>query len=209
MLVAQQVPVGARILDCYQPLDLPSCLQASALGFTGAVRYIDNLTLREIEWITDHGRMGLMLVRTCRAGGWFPTSLAGIADGQSIASAASRFGLPKGISCWIDDEEPGGTAADEIAYLNSAFRELAGYCLPGIYVGAGTHLDADQLYRSLICTRYWHSGSQVPDVATRGYCMHQTPPLNRVLEGMPERLFDVSVANGDSLNGRAVWAIAA
>jgi hypothetical protein len=209
MLIAQDVPDGSQIADCYQPLDLPSCLQLSALGFGGVVRYIDNLTLREIEWITDHGKLGLMLIRTCRKEGWKPTRLEGVADGQSIAAASSRLGLPKGVSAWIDDEGPGGVAEDEIAYLNAAYDELVRYCLPGIYVGAGTHLSSNELYHRLKMTRYWHSGSFVPDVETRSYCIRQEPPLNRVLPGMPERLFDVSTAKADNLSGRCVWAVAA
>lgn len=209
MLIAQDVPPGTRVLDTYQPMDLASCLQASALGYGAMVRYIDNLTLREVEWITIDGKMGLMLIRTCRKAGWMPTQLIGTADGQSIAAAAARLGLPKGVSGFLDDEEPGGTAEDEIAYLNAGTDAINTYCLAGGYIGSDTRMSSDQLYHRLRMTRYWKAGSNEPPVAIRGYAMYQEPPLNRILAGMPERLFDVSVANGDALGGRCVMAVAA
>jgi hypothetical protein len=206
-LIAAEVPDGALLVDCFQALDLPSCLQLSALGYKGVVRYVDNLTAREVEWIAEDAHMGLMLVKTCRRGGWTPTVLEGTADGQALSHAAAVLGLPKGVSAWIDLEGSDGTADAEAAYCNAAFAEMS-YCLAGIYVGAGCHMDAFDLYHNLTCSRYWKSGSNVPTPADRGYCLKQVPPLDRVLEGLPGRVFDVDIAWADAKSGRATWAIA-
>ncbi len=207
MLVAQETPDGSLVVDCYQPLDLAACLQLAALGMKGVARYIDNLTSREIEWIVDHGHMGLMLVKACRKGGWVPTPLEGTADGQAIAHAAAVLGFPRGVSAWIDLEGSGGTAESEAAYANTAFAEM-GYTLGGIYVGAGCHLDGFALYHDLTCSRYWKSGSNVPTPVERGFCLVQESPLDRELPGLPGRRFDVSRANADRLGGRLVMAVA-
>jgi hypothetical protein len=207
MLVAQEVPDGALVVDCFQPLDLASCLQLAALGMKACLRYTDSLTSREIEWITEDAHMGLMLVKACRKGGWVPTPLAGTSDGHAISHAAARLGLPKGVSAWIDLEGSGGTADSEAVYANAAFAEM-GYALGGIYVGAGCHMDAFALYHDLTCSRYWKSGSNVPTPADRGFCLVQEPPLDRELPGLPGRLFDVSRATADAKGGRAVMAAA-
>lgn len=209
MLVAQEVPDGSLVVDCYQPLNLAACLQLAALGMRACLRYIDNLTAREAEWITEDAKMGLLFVRSCRAGGWLPTAIMGTSDGQQIAHAIAVLGCPKGVSGIIDHEGPGGSVVDEALYLNAAYEALAGYCLPAVYVGAGTRLTADQLWHSLKMTRYMKSGSNVPDVAVRGYCVVQEPPLDRELPGLPNRKFDVSRANADRLGGRLVMAVAA
>jgi hypothetical protein len=206
MLIASPVPDRALIIDCYQPLDVASCLQLAALGYHSCIRYVDNLTPQEVDWITD-AKMGLMLIRTCRRGGWIPTALSGTSDGQSIAHASAVLGLPKGVTGIIDDEGPGGADTDEIAYCNAAYEALATYCSPELYVGAGTHLSSAQLYHDLRFTGYFHSGSVVPWVEVRGYNLIQDPPLNRELPGLPGRVFDVSQAQADALGSRCVCAI--
>jgi hypothetical protein len=208
MLVAQEVPDGAMVVDCYQPLDLGSCLQLAAIGAKACLRYTDSTTQREVEWITEDAHMGILFVRTCRKGGWLPTAIMGTSDGQQIARAVATFGCPKGITGIVDHEGPGGTAQDEILYLNAAYDALVSYCLPCVYVGAGTRLTSFQLRHSLKMTRYMKSGSNVPDVDDRGYCMVQEAPLDRELPGLPGRKFDVSHAKADRLGGRLVMAVA-
>jgi hypothetical protein len=208
MLIASPVPDGSLLVDTYEPLDLASCLQLSALGYHGCIRYIDNLTPQEVDWITLDGKMGLMLIRSCRRAGWIGTAMMGTSDGQQIAHAAAVLGLPKGVSGFIDDEGAGGNDSDELSYLNAASESLSSYCLAGLYVGEGTHLSSAQLYHDLKFTRYFRSASDVPWVEVRGYCLVQEPPLDRTLSGLPDRTFDVSKASADALGGQLSWAIA-
>ncbi len=68
--------------------------------------------------------------------------------------------LPAGVTLWCDSEGQAGGASATIAHVNAwaAVVKAAGYD-PGLYVGAGTPLDGQQLY-ALDVDRYWKSFSQ-------------------------------------------------
>jgi hypothetical protein len=84
--------------------------------------------------------------------------------------------LAEKSSVWLDLEGiAAGTPANAvISYCNAWFKEVesAGYTT-GVYVGANSILSADELYLSLKTTHYWKSGSDVPVIPHRGYCMVQ------------------------------------
>jgi hypothetical protein len=61
--------------------------------------------------------------------------------------------------------------------------KAAGY-LPGLYVGANCRLTGEQLYHDLKISCYWKSGSNVPSIPVRGYCMVQTIRKNDAVNGI-------------------------
>ena len=87
---------------------------------------------------------------------------------RSASRPASTYGSNlEGVS--------GSVGADTVLkYCNAWFRAVsdAGY-VPGIYVGANAGLTGDELYWQLRTKHYWKSGSGVPDIPQRGYCMVQ------------------------------------
>jgi hypothetical protein len=101
---------------------------------------------------------------------------SGVEYGGNAAAHARAVGLPEKSSVWLDLEGiAAGTPANAIiSYCNAWFKEVetAGYTT-GVYVGANSILSADELYLSLKTTHYWKSGSDVPDIPHRGYCMVQ------------------------------------
>jgi L,D-transpeptidase catalytic domain/Rv2525c-like, glycoside hydrolase-like domain len=84
--------------------------------------------------------------------------------------------LPDKASVWLDLEGVDGAASADlvVAYCNAWFKEVetAGYTT-GVYVGANSRLSGEDLYLRLKTKHYWKSGSNVPDIPHRGYCMVQ------------------------------------
>ncbi|HTD35752.1 MAG TPA: hypothetical protein VK665_19035, partial [Candidatus Elarobacter sp.] len=94
-----------------------------------------------------------------------------------------------------------------IAYANAWFDAVAahGY-VPGVYIGDRAGLSGQQLFEALKFQHYWKSGSDVPDVAKRGYQMVQTIPGNPSSIGGVS--IDTNVTQTDRLGGNARWLIA-
>jgi hypothetical protein len=118
-----------------------------------------------------------MPVQHVRYAGWTPTASLGSQTGQAAADNAIQVGFPVKVNIWLDLEgiDPNASATDVIHYCNSWYDAVAqvGY-LPGVYVGANSILDSQQLYANLRFQHYWHSLSIVPNVAVRGYQMIQS-----------------------------------
>src|SRR5205085_2113160 len=118
---------------------------------------------------------------------WVPTPAKGTEYGANAAAHAKAVNLPAGTAVFVDLEgvSPSVSPADIIAYCNNWHAEVlaAGYT-PGIYVGANCGLSSDQLYHQLKMKYYWKSGSNVPPIPHRGYCMVQTIIQNDVVEGI-------------------------
>jgi hypothetical protein len=77
---------------------------------------------------------------------------------------------------------------------------LAGWFVPGLYVGANAILTGQQLY-DLPFKHYWKSESKVPAIPVRGYQMIQTQvpqPVNGI--GI-----DQDVTQTDQQGGQALW----
>jgi hypothetical protein len=107
---------------------------------------------------------------------WIPSDRLGVEYGGTAAAHAKAIGLPEKSSVWLDLEGiAAGTPANAVvSYCNAWFKEVesAGYTT-GVYVGANSILSGDELYFSPKTTHYWKSGSDVPDIPHRGYCMVQ------------------------------------
>lgn len=135
-----------------------------------------DLTKQEANIILDSG-LALMAVQHVKKGTWTPTKDLGKTYGSHAAAHAELCGLPAGTNIWLDLEQvdrASGTI-DIAAYCNAWFSKVkeAGYTT-GIYIGSNCRLSEDDLFYKLDTERYWKSGSSVPNVSFRGYCMRQT-----------------------------------
>ena len=70
-------------------------------------------------------------------------------------------------------------------------------------------MSSTQLFRALLSRLYWKSGSSVPDVERRGYCMVQTIPSKQNPIEYGNISFDWNLHGGDRMGGVAHWTIAA
>ncbi len=191
----QAAPSRARGFDTDAPLTAETAAAFVARGFQFAMRYLardaaesaapGDLSAAEATLILQAG-LALMPVQHVAAAGWVPDAELGSQYGAHAAANARAVGFPDGVSVWLDLEGiRDGTAADEVvAYCNAWYDTVAGAgFLPGLYVGAGAVLDGTALYERLRFQRYWQSGSRVPDVAQRGYCMVQST-RSQALDGV-------------------------
>ncbi len=147
-------------------------------GMTFAVRYLSieaqssgDLSTDEVGIILNAG-LALMPVQHVRFANWMPSAALGTEDGKNAVANAMACDLPAGVTLWCDSEGQAGGASATIAHVNAwaAVVKAAGYD-PGLYVGAGTPLDGQQLY-ALDVDRYWKSFSQVSE-PTCGWSMIQ------------------------------------
>jgi hypothetical protein len=190
-------------------------LRMKQAGYQFVMRYIRrdpahayDLTIAEATGILDAG-LGLMLVQHVAPDNWHPTAVLGSQYGHTAAQEASKLGYPAGGIVWCDLEMVAhGTAPSLIiGYCNSWFSEVeaAGY-EPGLYVGYGCGLTAQQLYKNLrfrrYCSGYNLDQDQIP--AVRGVQMQQRAyPGIRAVPGVPFS-YDVDVCMADHLGS---WVV--
>jgi len=200
-------PFGAIMLDCLQPLTQavldalapPYSLPKTNTGITLFGRYAENLTAPELALILGHpARFGLILIGESRANGYVPSASQGAQDGAREVAKRKALGLPAGGAIVWDAEGMGGTAADTRASGDAYAQQVqaAGdQCIA--YVGDGVPLTPGGLY-ALLETLYWHSLSNVQQVATADYAMLQAYPTQLLdLGAAGVRAFDVSLIYRD------------
>lgn len=180
---AEPAEAGMHGFDTNTKLTATTAKALREAGFKFAIRYLSrkakppakDLTADEFNIILDAG-LAVMAVQHVAPSGWTPSDTLGVEYGGNAAAHARAVGLPEKSSVWLDLEGiAAGTPANAvISYCNAWFKEVesAGYTT-GVYVGANSILSADELYLSLKTTHYWKSGSNVPDIPHRGYCMVQ------------------------------------
>lgn len=179
----QSAPPGAIGFDTDTKLNLTIAKLFRQSGYRFCLRYISldaensaDLDAAEAQAILNAG-LALMPVQHVRYAGWSPDATSGMQTGKNAADNAIHVGFPAGINVWLDLEgiDPNAAPDAVIAYCNSWYDAVAkvGY-VPGLYVGANSILDGQQLYASLKFQHYWHSLSIVPNVAVRGYQMIQS-----------------------------------
>jgi hypothetical protein len=211
----QSAPEGAIGFDTDSVLTADSSQNFVGAGFSFAIRYLSlglieyegDLSSGEAERILQSG-LALMAVQHVRDAGWIPSRGLGREDGQNAAANARAVGLPPGVNIWLDLEGVrfDTPSSDVIEHCNAWFAAVAaaGY-VPGLYVGANAVLSSDQVYYDLDVKHYWKSGSEVPSVADRGYCMVQAISDRYVLDG---RRYDRNVIQMDNLGNTPVWLAA-
>ncbi|MGT2503562.1 DUF1906 domain-containing protein [Bradyrhizobium guangxiense] len=182
-LRVEPAEAGMHGVDANTKLTATTAKALKDAGFKFAIRYLSrkakppakDLTADELDIILDAG-LAVMAVQHVAPSGWTPSDTLGVECGGNAAAHARAVGLPEKSSVWLDLEgiAEGTPASAVIAYCNAWFKEVesAGYTT-GVYVGANCILSADQLYLNLKTKHYWKSGSNVPDIPHRGYCMVQ------------------------------------
>ncbi len=175
---------GLKGLDVNRPIARDEATALLAHGYDFAVRYVRrtqkhsyDLTAKEARVILASG-LGLMVVQHVAPEGWKPSARLGSTYGNTAAAEASLIGVPPGITVWCDLEGVSGDASRKavIDFCNRWHSKVAaaGY-VPGLYVGFGAGLDADQLYWSLRFTHYWgaYNVAAVDGPKARGFQMKQ------------------------------------
>lgn len=158
--------------DTLATLTPPDFARLAASGIAWRAGYIDHVTPAELAAQLAAGIL------------FSPVTYALELDPLHTVERLAALGIPDGVTVWLDIEGAGLVAPTLIAKINAWARavQVAGR-QAGLYVGAGTPLDANALY-ALAVTRYWHSVSDVPNVARRGYCMRQIRPDDVIVDGV-------------------------
>ena len=216
-ITAQVAVAGARGFDCNTPVSRANALRFLEHGYKFAIRYVGrvralsyDLTPREVSAITTAG-LGFMIVQHVQRDGppwWRPTDEKGKQYGASAAAQAHTCGYPPGATVWLDLEgiAPSTDSEQIIRYANLWHEAVAAAAyLPGVYIGYGARLSAQQLYDGLRFTRYWAAFNLNVDEypAVRGVCMRQLrarPPAGVRFQ------IDADVVQEDALGGLPVLA---
>ena len=187
MLAVKALPSARSLgfgVDTLATLTGPMASALSAQGVVFRAGYIDHVTPAELAAQLAAGVM------------FSPVTYALEFDGAHTVARLQALGIPRGVTVWLDLESVPASLghAELVAKINAWARAViaAGY-EPGLYVGAGCLLNSAELY-ALAVVRYWHSGSEVPAVDVRGYCMRQLRPLEVLVAGV---VVDVDVVEPD------------
>jgi hypothetical protein len=216
-ITAQVAVPGARGFDCNTPVTRADASRFLEHGYTFAIRYVGrvtahsyDLTPNEASTITTAG-LGCMIVQHVQRDGppwWTPTDDKGKQYGASAAEQAHTCGYPQGATIWLDLEgiAPRTDPEQIISYANLWHEAVAAAdYLPGVYIGYGARLSAQQLYDRLHFTRYWAAFNLNADEypAVRGVCMRQQRA--HAPAGVPFEI-DADVVQADNLGGLPVLA---
>lgn len=198
----------ARGIDTVQVLDMAACHFLVRAGIDFVVRYLHgrySVDREEVNRILCSG-LALMLVTPSRAPGWTPSGELGARDGQMALDWLADQSIPRGATVWLDLEGCVGPAGETASWVNAWSRAVVGNGYQaGLYVGADPGgLDSEALWRLPLVTRYWRSGSRVPEPAERGWCMQQLRPLDVMLG--PIRV-DHDVIEADYRGGLPSWLV--
>jgi len=187
-------------LDDYQPESARTLVDAiitatldSDRQIQFAIRYLENLTKTELEYIVGIGQLAVAFV-----------NVAGDFDGPKTTERLSALGIPKGATVFADLESGAFRpeernpfslirdvfAKDISARINSWAAEVqAAEYVAGLYVGDGALLTSEELF-SLRVTVYWHAASLVVDRHGNeagpkcGWQLHQLSSPNQVVGGV-------------------------
>ncbi len=198
--------------DVDSKMSLEKARQFYQDGYRFCLRYLSrkseesrDLTYEEASAILEGG-LALMPVQHVLNSGWYPNADLGKEYGENAAVNADTVGFPPGVNVWCDLEgiKPGTPAQDVIDYCNAWYDAVAAKkYLPGLYVGANSILNGEQLYHALKFKHYWKSASRVHNVPTRGYQMIQTS-LDENVHGCD---IDKDITYVDSEGGSPHWLI--
>ncbi len=181
----QTAAPGLRGFDTDTSLRAAVAHQLVAQGYHFCVRYL-SLGCPQDPGDLSHGEaldilqagLALMAVQHVRYPGWTPSAALGTADGTHAATNAQSIGLPHGVNLWCDLEgvDAATPVQDILAYGNAWYQAVttAGY-VAGLYVGAGSRLNGQQLQGELQFQHFWKSASDVPEIV-RGYQLIQGDP---------------------------------
>jgi Domain of unknown function (DUF1906) len=198
----------SRGVDCITALNSDTAAALKSAGAEFVCRYFGHVTATELAAILGAGLGLAPIAGYGRGGSW--NKATGAADANFALEAARSLGVPlRGdvdlLTFWCDLEGSDMAADDARAYVQAWAGMIAssGAC-PGLYVGAGVPLSAEELY-ALPVKAYWRSCSAVPEVAQVGYQMIQLTPPNQMLAGVQVD-FDVVQADRAGRLPAMIWA---
>lgn len=211
-------PDGLRGFDVNGPVAPDTAVKFRTAGYRFAVRYVRrvephpfDITAHEAQNILTAG-LGLMLVQHVGKEGWSPTGAMGGSYGATAAHEAIGVGYPRGCILWCDLEGVSSAvgAQDVVNFCNAwhDYVAAAGY-EPGLYVGYGARLSAQQLYSALKFKRYWSAYNLNADSfpAVRSVQMKQGAyPGPRAVPGVAFE-YDTDVCQADKLGGRVIMLV--
>ena len=178
-MIVLPVPDGALGFDTFEPLSLAALDVLARASYGGeifhfVVRYVENLTVPEIENILER-QLGLMTVGVAPNDSMHaPSAIYGSRDGLRAVTKLRALGIPKGVTHSLDVEgEVGATKEQVVLYSNAAFDVLATWPEPAQYDGWSDPLSAAELYEDLKTTRYWASSPKTRAPAVRGWGLVQ------------------------------------
>lgn len=207
------LPDGARGFDANSKITADAARALRAHGYAFAVRYVRrsavhsyDLSKAEVDTILGAG-LGLMIVQHVAPEDWVPTPTMGDLYGHIAAQETLKLGIPAGVTVWCDLEgvKSGTPHADVIGFCNAWYAAVkaAGFD-PGLYVGFGAGLTAEELYRTLHFKRYWGAYNLNADgvPAVRGLQMRQlVAKASDLIPGFTNQNLDVDVIKADALGG--------
>ncbi|HET7461204.1 MAG TPA: DUF1906 domain-containing protein [Longimicrobium sp.] len=208
-------PPGAKGFDANVTIT-PSVARAFAqAGYRFCIRYVGrtqmaghDLTAAEANDILAAG-LALMVVQHVLDPGWEPTDDLGDEYGTNAGRFCKQVGLPPGVNVWCDLEGVSGDAAAQnvIAYCNQWYAQVreAGY-VPGLYVGYGAGLSAQQLYQKLRFQHYWRAYNLNDDQVPAGRGVQLTQKTGKgTVGGLTTEVYDDDFTQTDALGGNALW----
>lgn len=200
----EQARALSRGVDTVVPLDTHKCHWLIRNNFDFVVRYLHGryaITREELRTILCSG-LAVMLVTPSRAPGWIPTEEIGFEDAATALDALTTLGVPTGMTTWLDIEGCASSPIDWVDAWSHGMRSEAYQA--GAYVGRGSLMTSEQLWKRPYLTRYWRSGSKVPEPSVRGWCMQQLRPLDVQLGPLH---VDVNVIEPDFRGGLPRWIV--
>jgi len=212
-LIAEVVPVGPRIFgfDCLSKLTADLCRVFQGFGCAFAMRYVDlavgvtplTLDVDEVDAICRPD-FSLRVCQFARSSGW---SLAtGRNDGVACVRNMMALSLPLEAGAVCDLEGSFASKGQCIDYAGAWWEAATSEGLDrdatDVYVGAGVPLSGEELEDDLAFRGYMQSGSEVPDVARRGYRVRQVRPLDQTVAGIR---VDWNVLQTDYKGSRPRW----
>jgi hypothetical protein len=176
---AASLTFGCDTLQTVAPVDFA---RLRARGISWRAGYIDHVSPAELAAQLAAGIL------------FSPVTYALEVDPLHTLARLATLKIPDHATVWLDIE---GTNLDPTTIKTkintwASAVQIAGY-EAGLYVGAGTPLNQDELW-ALRVTRYWHSLSDVPKVSRRGYCVRQLRPNDVFVDGID---VDVDVVEYD------------
>ena len=153
-------------------------------GFHFVLRYLSlreketqgDLTKEEVDAILEAG-LSLMPVQHVREPWWIPTEALGLRDGKEARIQAFLCGFLPHCTVWLDLEgvDQKVLKEDVVAYTVAWAKSVRAWGYhPGIYVGAQSLLNQDDLSKLMTYRYFWRSiSASAPQLKDDEYAIYQ------------------------------------
>lgn len=175
---AQAARPWMRGFDSLGAISPAQALRAKAEGFDFVGRYVEDMTIAEVQGLFAAGLAIAPLTEGITTPGEI-NAANGTALGRARAQMLKALGCPPDVHLWTDHEDP-PPGAQSVSYLTDrAAATLAAGFLAGLYLGEPTDLTGPVAYALRGFTGYWRGGGAIPEPLPRGWQIYQAPPLNQ------------------------------